>query len=284
MSRLECWTRYNNRGNPYTTCKENGKQLRGGEPRRRNTTSVGMPRRNNTDRLRQLAIERDNMMNTERLMEQREERELDEFLDLDNFDSFLQQAHQQTEDIGRERERQNREQFLRRDRRNTFIQMTEQDDRDSRREAFTRTLSRPTEFMGRTTKREQTPVFRGNPLADDTPVLRKSGSGYAGERPQSQLLREGYLESLALPKRNIKRGNKGQLKGDGSMDEFRYLLKDMTDNPNKYKGDYGKKIKEHLNQYNTAYYYGLRRQQFGYKNQKKWNESSNQMKNLLDNI
>ena len=134
MSRLECWTRYNNRGNPYTTCEENGKQLRGGEPRR----SIPMPRRTNSDRLRQLAIERDNMLNTERLIEQREERELDEFLDLNNFESFLEQAHQQTEDMRRERERSNREQFLRRDRRRTFIEMTEQDDRESRRDAFTR--------------------------------------------------------------------------------------------------------------------------------------------------
>jgi hypothetical protein len=152
MSKLACWTRYDSRGYQYTTCEENGKQLRGGEPRRR---TIPNPRRTNTDRLNQLAIERDNLLNTERL---NEERELDEFLDLDNFGSFLEQANQQVEDMTRERERSNRQEYLRRDRRRTFIEMTEQDDRDNRREAFTRTLSRPTEFMGSSYTAPQEPV------------------------------------------------------------------------------------------------------------------------------
>jgi hypothetical protein len=151
MSRLACWTRYDRRGNQYTTCEENGKQLRGGEPRRR----TFIPRRTNSDRLRQLAIERDNMLNTERL---NEERELDEFLDLDNFGSFLEEANQQVEDMTRERERSNRQEYLRRDRRRTFIEMTERDDMDSRRQAFSRTISNPQQFMGSSFRPPNEPV------------------------------------------------------------------------------------------------------------------------------
>jgi hypothetical protein len=120
--------------------------------------------------------------------------------------------------------------------------------------------------------------------------MRKRTTGYTN-RPISQLLSEGYLDSLGLPERQIRRhGTTGTIRGDGSMEEMTYLLKDMTENPNKYKGAYGKKIKEHMEKYNTAYYYGLRRQQpefrdlRGSKGQKAWNERANTMKNLLSNI
>jgi hypothetical protein len=177
-----------------------------------------------------------------------------------------------------------RQQFLQRDRRKSFLEATNEREARGRRRTFTQSLGDTTEFMGKTK------TFTGNPLADNTPKLRKRSSGYAGERPQSQLLREGYLDSLGLPERPIRRQDSGTIRGDGSMEEMTYLLKDMTENPNKYKGAYGKKIKEHMEKYNTAYYYGLRRQQpefrdlRGSKGQKAWNERANTMKNLLSNI
>ena len=299
MSKLECWTRYDSKGNKYITCDDSSKK---------NIPTINMPRRTNTDRLRQLALDRDNMLNTERLIEQREERELDEFLDLDNFDNFLTEsrrnlvipdlleANEQLDydiipmDLSRGSTQRRveaddrREQFLERDRRQSFLEATNQSEARGRRRTFTQSLGDTTEFMGRTK------TFTGNPLADNTPKMRKRSSGYTN-RPISQLLSEGYLDSLGLPERPIRRhGTTGTIRGDGSMEEMTYLLKDITENPNKYKGAYGKKIKEHMEKYNTAYYYGLRRQEPEFrglslaKGQKPWNERANTMKNLLSNL
>ena len=72
------------------------------------------------------------------------------------------------------------------------------------------------------------------------------------------------------------------------MEEMTYLINDMINTPDKYKGEYGKKIKHHMENYNSAYYYGLERQKpihrARHKGQLAWNERTNKMKSLLEKI
>lgn len=178
MSDLKCWTRYNNKGGKYITCEDNSKKKK---------SNTKMVKRTNEDRLRQLAIDRDNLLNTERLMEQTEEEDLDLDLDLDNFEDFLTdsrrnlvipdllEANEQLDydiipmDLSRGstqrrvEEEDRRQQFLQRDRRNRFLDMTSNQDSRERRETFTRTLSNPNEFMGKTQKQFKPPQIPVEP-------------------------------------------------------------------------------------------------------------------------
>lgn len=131
------------------------------------------------------------------------------------------------------------------------------------------------------------------PQVLDKKSAKKSGrTAYTRDRPITQLLTQEYLDYMGLPPRPIRRhGTTGYIRGDGSMEEMTYLLDDMEKNPDKYIGtSYGKRIKEHMEKYNTAYYYGLRRQEPEFKTlslakgQHAWNKRSRKMKELLSKI
>lgn len=185
-----------------------------------------------------------------------------------------------------------RQQFLQRDTRNRFLDASNQREQDRRRREFSRTLSNPTEFVGSTQEDKYGDKFNP-PLILDPKSPKSSGrTPYTRERGISQLLTNEYLSYMGLPKRPVRRhGTTGYIRGDGSMEEMTYLLDDMEENPDKYIGtSYGRRIKEHMNKYNTAYYYGLRRQLPQFKNDSKtkgqheWNKRSNKMKELLNRI
>jgi hypothetical protein len=165
---LECWTRYNNKGTPYTTCEEDGKQLR-------KKSNINYMNRNKyyTDRKKppvprqkkkKAPIIQDAIdsykhdiipMNT---IQQSLRRPIIQ----DAIDSYKHDIIPMDISRGSTQRRveieDRRTSFLQRDRRNRYLDMTNTNERDNRRQAFSRTLSNPQEFMGKTFKAPQIPV------------------------------------------------------------------------------------------------------------------------------
>lgn len=132
---LECWTRYNNKGTPYTTCEEDGKQLRKKSNKNYMNRKPPVPRQR---RRQQAPIIRD---------------AIDSYkFDIIPMDISRGSTQRRVEIEDR------RTSFLQRDRRNTFLNMTNTNERDNRRQSFSRTLSNPQQFMGKTFKAPNEPV------------------------------------------------------------------------------------------------------------------------------
>jgi hypothetical protein len=125
MSKLECWTRYNKQGNKYIVCN-------GSKGQKKSNVNY-MKGRNRT---------------IQDLMRVNEDLDYD-ILPMD-VSRGSTQRRVETED--------RRQQFLQKDRRNRFLEMTNQNEATDRRKQFSRTLSNPTEFMGKTFTPPQIPI------------------------------------------------------------------------------------------------------------------------------
>ena len=128
MSKLECWTRERSNGSRYVVCSD----------------SKGQKKISNNNMERKVRQGRGQNRNPPIIQDAIDSYKFD-IIPMDKIKSGIKREER-------------REQFLQRDRRKTFLEMTEKGDRDSRRRAFSRTLSNPQQFMGKTYKAPQEAV------------------------------------------------------------------------------------------------------------------------------
>jgi hypothetical protein len=133
MSKLECWTRERKNGSKYIVCNDSK-----GQKKISNNNMVKEKMKPPVPKVRQ---GRGKNRNPPIIQDAIDSYKYD-IIPMDKIKSGIKREDR-------------REQFLQRDRRKRFVDMTERGDRDSRRRAFTRTLSNPQQFMGKTYKPPQ---------------------------------------------------------------------------------------------------------------------------------
>lgn len=135
MSDLQCWTRYNKKGGKYIVCN-------GSKGQKKSNIEYMDRNKYYTDRKKPPVP---------RQRKKKEAPIIQDAIDSYKFDIIPMDISRGSTQRRVERE-DRRQQFLQRDRRNRFLDMTATQDSRERRQAFSRTLSNPTEFMGKTKK------------------------------------------------------------------------------------------------------------------------------------
>ena len=141
MSKLECWTRERKNGSKYIVCNDSK-----GQKKISNNNMVKEKMKPPVPKVRQGRGKNRNPPI------------IQDAIDSYKYDIIPMMDISRGSTQRRVEKQERREQFLQRDRRKRFVDMTERGDRDSRRREFTRTLSNPQQFMGKTYKPPQEPV------------------------------------------------------------------------------------------------------------------------------
>jgi hypothetical protein len=138
MSKLECWTRERSNNSRYVVCSDSK-----GQKKISNNNMVKEKKKPPVPKVRQGRGKNRNPPI------------IQDAIDSYKFDIIPMMDISRGSTQRRVEQQDRREQFLQRDRRKRFVDMTERGDRDSRRRAFSRTLSNPQQFMGKTYKAPQ---------------------------------------------------------------------------------------------------------------------------------